>query len=830
MNKLLIPFLLALSIVADALRAAQADFEFQAAVPRVISLQSPGGQGVPPLTMSFRYDAKGKILLNSGAMAGTEPITGTATVGKLVKGVRSYTVTAKGTTLKKLSFTIKGDVGKTYATCKYSGPNGRVTLTNLPIALEVVSPVMIHFSLTSQLDARGKISGSGKIESGFGNDSTVPAVLTGSSNKTSLSWQLKQGTQRLSFAGKKGTNCFYGTLVATIPPASGSYKSFIFEGFEGKPTGGSTKFRGSISEGATSVGLPTAASGATITVSSDLNKNGTIEPSERFTATADQDGKYSLSCAVVDGGRALVEVNQSGFATQLKVLDPVRAGAEIVNNLTLRPLSEMTVTSTGATAPDGKLELINLPAEVSEVKARVFNPATEAEQFPGEFADDRGSLLVSSVFTAIEARDSNGAEVTDLGSGSTLRLQVPKDTWSTLRDLRNGTGQIDCPLYYYDEATGQWKRSNQDGWLEDAQGLKIPEARLAELREGTYDGKVYVVGPITHLSYWNLDWPVETHACITGVVVDSSGNPVAGATVTVRGATYTGSTSPKVTGPDGRFCADLMRSELAGEDVDGNGRNGETHQVNISVSWQGQLYNFGPYNNPTAQATCGNGGCTELSPLRLGQANLLTVGLCTITGTARFADDGAPVPNASVFAYDELLESDVFFQFLTNPAVRFFATTDANGAFSLTVPTLSGPTIVAAYSHAVGANTQESGQGMVQAAGCPATPVSLQVERYRNTAILDSAGEHVGSFFQHGSEVGGYVYLSVGNKLYWAVPPEDQPFQLPSQPGASVTWSLHTVDAGGADTVIGTIVFTATTAIGGTWQSTGVSLNGTWGN
>lgn len=71
--------------------------------------------------------------------------------------------------------------------------------------------------------------------------------------------------------------------------------------------------------------------------------------------------------------------------------------------------------------------------------------------------------------------------------------------------------------------------------------------------------------------------------------------------------------------------------------------------------------------------------------------------------------------------------------------------------------------------------------------------------------------------------------LSLGNNFYWAVPPDDQPARVPSQAGDSVTWDLHTV-TGGQESRIGTVTFTATTNIGGTWQATGIDVHGTWGN
>lgn len=821
----LIAFSLGLQVPTKA--AAQIDLEVEACVPRAVSVESPGGSGVPPFRMSFEYDAKGKLRICPGAILGTDQISGSATLGKLVNGKRTFTVAAKGMTIKSLSISLKGEVGAAQAACVYRGSAGQVTVKDLPVTLECVSPVPVRFTLLPQVDARGKITGSGKIVSGFANDCATPAILTGVSNKTVLKWQLKQGTQRVSFTGKKGANGFIGTLAASVPPANATYKNFLFPGFQSQLKDGATRFRGSVSLAASGA-YPDSAHGAVISVATDLDQNGAIEAGERFSATSDEAGEYCLECPVADGGRALLEITMEGYAPQLKVLEPIRAGAEVLNHTTLRPLVEMTFSENVATAQDGKLELVDLPPVVSTIQARVFNPACEAEQFPGEFADDRGSLLISSVFTSIEARDDAGGEVTDLRGGALLRMQVPKDTWTTLKDLRSGTGQIDCPLYYYDEAAGEWRRSEEDGWLETSQRAKIPENQLVEIQQGTYEGSVFVAGPITHLSYWNLDWPVEDHACITGRVVDESGLPVAGASVEIRGLSYTGSTSGQVTGADGRFCADVMRSEVQGEDVDGNGKTGETQQVTIGVSHQGQVYRFGPYGTPISQATCEDGGCQDIGSLRLAAANRLTAELCTITGTARFAEDSAPVINATVFGFDDALDPEIFFQFFTNSAISFVAATDAGGKFTLMIPAMGGPTVSLSYNASIGDNTWETGYATVQLTNAASVSVSLEVERYRTSTILDHSGAQVGVVIQHGREVSGYVDLLVDDLLCWAVPPETGAGPWPSVPGDSVSWDLHVYD--GEDEIIESIVFTATTAIGGTWSTTGVSRAGTWGN
>lgn len=824
--------LLFLALLAPIRGAAGTlSLQFETSMPRAVSLSSQGTDLLPPVSLQFSYDAKGKTLISAGSTVGEEPLTGKAVLSKLVKGERTFVVTAKGATLKTVSLSIKGKVGSGYATCIYKTAAGRVAVTDLPITFDV-QPVVASFTLSANVDAKGRITGSGTIQSGYGNDSTQPGILSGKFSPTTLTWKLTQGTQRLSFSGKKQDNNYVGTLVVGLPPASGTYKPFTIPASLDETGGGDrTTFKGSVSLAGLQAGMPEPGAGVRFTVSVDLDLNGTIESSERFQTLTDDKGKYSLTCAVPDGRKALVEVASEGYATQHQVVESVRPGATVSESFVLRPLQELTLSNSSATSSDGRLQLVGVPAEVARVQARVFNPATEAEQFPGAFADDRGNLLVSSVFSAIEARDADGNPVTDLGLGSTLKMQVPRDTWNTLKDLAAGNGQIDVPLYYFDEEDGQWKRSESDGWLENAAGTKLAEGMLASIRDGSYAETVFVAGVITHLSYWNLDWPIETHTCVRGVVVDASGNPVAGATVTVRGATYTGSSSPQVTGPDGSFCAQVMRSEGPGEDVDNNGVSGETHQVAVTVSYSLSIYNFGPYTVPASQATCGTGGCADLGLLGLAAENKLTVGLCTLSGKVVYPD-GSPVAGANVFAYDETVEVDVWLEFYLQGGVSFFSATDQDGNFAMTVPILSGATVFVSSSSNPGNHTSVFGHAQAQVGRCPTQPIRMEIETWRSFDVLDSdpedpEAETIGSIWQ-AQDGSASIFFSKGDLSFFAEPADGETLRVPAD-GQSVTYTLMIYD-GSAAPRRGTITLTADSPIGGTWQTTGEALSGTWGN
>ena len=132
-------------------------------------------------------------------------------------------------------------------------------------------------------------------------------------------------------------------------------------------------------------------------------------------------------------------------------------------------------------------------------------------------------------------------------------------------------------MYYFDEQTGEWVRDGS-GFLEDGGGTAIDTATLATITSSppTFTGTLYARSEATHFSYWNVDYPVETHACVSGTITDASGDPVAGARINLSGLSYTGTSSTVITDADGHFCVDVMRNENTGEDLDGDGTTGET--------------------------------------------------------------------------------------------------------------------------------------------------------------------------------------------------------------------------------------------------------------
>ncbi len=296
---------------------------------------------------------------------------------------------------------------------------------------------------------------------------------------------------------------------------------------------------------------------AEVRVTIDRNANGVVDAGEAVTATSGADGAYSLQLTVTAGETAVVRFSKSGLAPVFRTLRAAPSTSVPVS-ATLRALDTLTAQGSTLAAANGSVSLAGLPAGATG-SARVFNPVTETDAFPGDFSDSAGNRLVSGVFGTFEMRDGSGQKLEQLAAPATLKMRVPRDTWASIVDITSGNSQIDVPLYSFREATGEWIRDGA-GHLEDGAGVALLPAALASLLDGSYVGAVYAVGQVSHFSTWNVDWPIASHGCVSGRVVDTAGAPVAGATVTVSGVSYTGTSTPVTVGADGRFCVEVMRS------------------------------------------------------------------------------------------------------------------------------------------------------------------------------------------------------------------------------------------------------------------------------
>lgn len=828
-----IPCLIVAALVVSAPDSAGRSYSVSLQTPKIESVQTsliPTG-GTVNVELQVTYDLAGKAAFTGmvdGVSVAGKPTLKTGPTGT------TYKFTLRAATVPPTAVSISGTLGTGTAACSYSGPKGRTNIVANTVSIGVLQPVPASIQLSPLISARNVITGSARIEADYTTNPVVAGTVKGKVSSNLVSLAVKQDKRSATFTGQRMGNAYVGLLRLMIPPARETITNFSLPLTDVSVAAGMAVFRGSLS--IISNQLPAPAAGSTITIRSDLNADGKYLGKEVIKAVADPQGRYQVNFPVVRGRPVMVEIRRPGFAEILQSYPSVTPEAVLTRNALLQPLQDLEVTTGSAASADGSIRLDGLPAEVDSVQARVFNPTSESTQFPGQFADNEGNLLVSSVFSIAEATDRNGRSVTNLGGNATLCMKVPAESWAGLSDLAPGNGQIDVPLYYYDEADGQWKRNAADGWLEDSLRVKIPEEQLAAIRSGIYAGDVFAVGPIAHLSWWNIDWPISSHTCIKGLIVDTNGLPVAGASVSAFGLSYNGTSGPETTGPDGAFCLEVMRSESVGEDVDGDGTLGETQQVQLKVQSGTNLFAFGPFSSVTSPATCSNGAGLDAGSLVLNGTSLLGVSFCTITGQVVYSgisnngtnriSPGSGVRFARVAAYDQ----GAFDPGAGSCSNCLVTTADAAGYFSVQVPVLAGATI-SAVATVGGSAGYGVFVGQLTTAGCPAGPVTIEADYF-----------HIGTvqlLLLQGSDYWGTANLSPDQSMnVISIPTSGGIYYigsrasvvLPSQIGpwgTPVPMRNSTPGTG-----IGNIYFTTTSLVPltGTWELKDGSIHasGTW--
>ena len=662
-----------------------------------------------------------------------------------------------------------------------------------------------------------------------------------------LTLGLANGPQKLAFKGARSGAGFVGTLKVNLPPEKSVRTNFFVpDPFKPPaPASGPVTLKGQTLLVGNALPLPGL--GVTVSAKTDSNGNGSIADETPVLSATGPDGKYELQITVVSGRQVFLEFSLTQFGTAMKVLSSVMPGSTIVTDVTLKELGSMAPKSGVAASSDGRLKVSNLPPQVTGVMGRVFDPTTETDQFRGEFQDAGGRFLISSVFAVVEATDNHGNRVEDLGQESLLRMDVSRNSWGTLRDLVAGNGQIDVPFFSFDESSLEWKQSASNGWLEDSQGKLIPEESLSSIRDGSYSGAVFAVGRISHLSYWNVDWPVETHACVQGQELDQEGKPVSGAKVEVDGVSYSGSSST-VTGSDGTFCVEVFRSEEPGEDLDGDGVPGESQEIRILVvSSDGNFYSFGPFGTAIGQGTCQTGGCRQLPSFTLSPEHQLQLKLCTITGTVVYSgkatggapqllNKGDPVAGIPVFGID-LAAEEALVGCQSSGSCNVFTTSGPDGKFTLTVPVLTGVQLVATGLKTSGTLSGfDTYTGLLSLSQCPESPVTLEVDFHRVVslvaALLDENQGPVGNLTVS-TEV-AICFILINGEAFFGVDESVSSDIPPNQLGPWLQMDLFKSSTQAGDKA-GTVLFSAgslDSPISGTWEakdtSGSVLLGGTW--
>ena len=379
-------------------------------------------------------------------------------------------------------------------------------------------------------------------------------------------------------------------------------------------------------------------SGVRVRLGLDLDRDGTLNSFEVVEAKVSADGSYAVNYtpetdplkidpkfalfvanlvadyeargfdALLDDGPlpVIVRFEREGYSTIVKRFTTLTDLPSL--DIVLAPLTPVACAAGDCMAADGSVHVSGFPGGtgIERAYARRYDPLRDQSKFPGAFTDTNDNLLISSGFTEVDLRDASGAHVSRLSSAVSVRFLTDPTSWASLRDLQAASSRIEVPMYSFDEARGDWV-SEAAGELQSEDGTAIDEADFASIRDGSYPDPVFVAFQTNHFSTFNCDAPNKRRGCVQGRLVTLEGEAVAGAPVSVQGVTYTGTAGTVYTGADGYFASDLMKSELASEDADGNGKKGETFTARVTVNGAIGVFVGEPFDTPETQGTIGRG-------------------------------------------------------------------------------------------------------------------------------------------------------------------------------------------------------------------------------
>ena len=198
------------------------EFELLMTVPRLDGLTAvlPAPGGDVNVDLDLRYDARGKLICGGACTIDGSAVSIKGTIRSRL-GAWLYQLSIKGTQ-DKVRLQVTGEVKSGKANARYAGPKRKAALRDAPVTLfDKAENLSGDITLSPQVDAKGKVTGTGTIVSGFGNDSGSPGILKGRLKGDKLSLTLSSGVQKLAFKGVRSEDIFTGTLKVNLPPEKG---------------------------------------------------------------------------------------------------------------------------------------------------------------------------------------------------------------------------------------------------------------------------------------------------------------------------------------------------------------------------------------------------------------------------------------------------------------------------------------------------------------------------------------------------------------------------------------------------------------------------------
>jgi WD40 repeat protein len=290
-------------------------------------------------------------------------------------------------------------------------------------------------------------------------------------------------------------------------------------------------------------------------------------------------------------GRFFARVDAPGFTSATAVVE-LEAGAHVGTQVKLLPLPEPISfqAQQGATIqtpqvrlsipPDAVVDALGQPVTGPvDVTIAPLDPTTQLASMPGPLegtaSSDGAAVQLESFFMAEVSLWSNGAQLQLApGKSATLEFLLPAALASQFK-----AGDT-VPAWWFDLDAGHWR--------EEGSGTIQPSS--------SEPGRLAWAVQVNHFTWWNCDKPWTDKSCVNVLVVDPAGAPVPGAAVNAKGVSYSGASTPRYTGANGRACVEIKRGGTA--DVFA-GMPGQPATDMLRVTGTQQ------------PAVCGNGSCTE---------------------------------------------------------------------------------------------------------------------------------------------------------------------------------------------------------------------------
>ncbi len=574
--------------------------------------------------------------------------------------------------------------------------------------------------------------------------------------------------------------------------------------------------------------------GVEVTIAGDFDGDGARSAAEVVKVTTGATGFYVARVTVAKPTRIGVGWRAEGRLPNHKSFR-VNGASPLAVDVALARGESFVASGKRLELPGGGLAVEGLPAGATGV-GRLFNPAQEAEFFPGDFRDDRGTPIVSAAFATLEMRDASGAALEKLGAPATLTMAVPRDTWGVVRDMTPGNGRIDVPKYWYDEAKGTWVQEGL-GHLVDGAGRTLAEAELVAMHDGSREGEVAAVYEVTHFSTYNVDFPRGTGTVgVTGKAgadkgffervtgwfkdgfdltggdepkappknppkppkrepkrdlkrfddtrpsalrsfTDPNLAPMSGAVIHAEYFDADGTPVGGATfdvGADGSFEVEAPRSEAPGEDLDGNGVRGETFLVSVWAEWYGLRFHVVEGVVPTGAERVIPMGELDLS------ATLLEAARCRVEGAVRYVDGSVAAGAEVAFLPDRYAETELFEALCgTNGALcTDTATAGADGRFVFDYPREQTFSIDAFVARTEAPWDSEYSVRKTFAA-CPAQPVTVTLRSGISyaTPTLTVAGDRIS--WSGGFALDRLQVFAADGTLKWALYEDGRPIAGP---------------------------------------------------